>query len=84
MTTYLTGAVNKGVLRHAQRPDLGLLFTPDTKQYDKHVEAFGTFALDNACFSQAKVFDPERWYDWLASAPKGSSLRHRSRRRGGP
>lgn len=71
MTTYLTGCVNKGALAHARRADLGLLYTPDTRQYAKHGDTFGVRAHDNACFSQAKVFEPERWYDWLADEEPG-------------
>jgi hypothetical protein len=71
VTTYLTGCVNDLVLPHARRGDLGLLWTPDTADYAKHREAFGTHALDNACFSQAKRFDPERYWDFLATHEPG-------------
>jgi hypothetical protein len=71
VTTYLTGAVNDLVQPHAKRVDLGLLYTPDTADYAKHREAFGTVALDNACFSQAKRFDPERYWDFLATHEPG-------------
>lgn len=74
MTTYLTGVVNAPALKHTHRPDLGLLITPDTKAYGKYIDAFGTWAADNGCFSQTKVFDPQRWITWLDGSPREGCL----------
>jgi hypothetical protein len=74
MTAYLTGVVNKPALEAADHPQLGLLITPDTAQYEKHIDAFGTWAADNACFSQAKTFNPERWRRWLDGLPRKNCL----------
>lgn len=75
VTVYLSGAVSQNLLPHAGRGDLGILVTPDTKGLAKHVPAFGgLFAADNACFSQAKAFDPERWTRWLATVDPSTCL----------
>jgi hypothetical protein len=74
MTAWLTGVVNKAALKVADHPQLGLLITPDTAQYEKYIRAFRTWAADNACFSQAKPFDPKRWRHWLSNLPRRHCL----------
>lgn len=81
MTQWLTGVVNPRILAVADHPLLGLLITPDTapgngrpSDYRNHIDAFGTVAADNACFSQAKMFDPMRWHRWLDGVPRDACL----------
>jgi hypothetical protein len=74
MTAWLTGVVNPRALAVADHPLLGLLITPDTADYQKHIPAFGTWAADNACFSQTKEFDPMRWHRWLDNQPREDCL----------
>lgn len=74
MTAFLTGVVNPFAQRVARRPDLGLLITPDTAYYRKYIKLFKLFAADNACFSQAKEFKPDRWKRWLDTVPRPGCL----------
>lgn len=49
--TYLTGANTPGAkLAAADYPDLGILITPDTKGYLRHIDNYATFAVDNGVF----------------------------------
>lgn len=65
-TSYLTGVVKPATLEHAHRPDFGVLITPDTKSYRKHIDAFGgTWAADNACFTQTKAWREDLWRKFL-------------------
>lgn len=73
-TSYLTGVVNVHVIRHARRPDLGLLITPDTADYEKYIATFDKFGADNGCFSSTKVFDEQRWITWLKGLPRDGCL----------
>jgi hypothetical protein len=74
MTTYLSGVINPPLRAEADHPDLGILVTPDTNQYRKDIERFGTWAADNGCFSQSKPFDADRWERWLDGMPREGCL----------
>jgi hypothetical protein len=50
----------------AHHPRLGVLVTPDTFSYRKHIHLFGGgTAFDNGCFSQTKPWDQKREDRWL-------------------
>ena len=57
MITYLSGAVNEGLLAAAeQRDNLGILAQPGNAVHLKAARA-GSWAADNGCFSKGDAFD---------------------------
>jgi len=58
---YLTGCVNKVVLPHLQRQELGFMNTPNI---GNRLRSRWIWAADNGCFGKNYVGD-KRWYAWL-------------------
>lgn len=69
---YLSGAVNPTLLRHAHRPELGMLAQPRTLRYLQHAGAFGHWAFDNDCFAQGETFDAAAWFRMVLDLPAGA------------
>ena len=71
---YLTGVSNPAVRAIAHEHQVGLLITPDT-HYEKQVELFPFFAVDNGMYGlaarhQEEKFDADRFFTWLNQLPR--------------
>lgn len=51
MIKYLSGVANKTLAAVAHANDIGILVTPDTRQYEAFIGDYPSWALDNGCFN---------------------------------
>lgn len=51
MIKYLSGVANKTLAAVAFANDIGILVTPDTRQYEAFISDYPGWALDNGCFN---------------------------------
>lgn len=51
MIKYLSGVSNDTLAVVAMANDIGILVTPDTRQYEAHIARYPIWALDNGCFN---------------------------------
>lgn len=66
MITYLSGAVNEGLLAEAEiRPELGILAQPGNAVHLTAARA-GAWAADNGCFAKGDDFDVDAYLAYLA------------------
>lgn len=73
-TVWLSGVVGPPLMKHARRPDLGMLAQPGTMSYLEHVDAFGDWGFDNGCFAdflKPGTFDPDDWWAKVLRLPTG-------------
>lgn len=59
---YLSGAVNKNLIPHVDRGEIGFLLTPKVRFYPKDS---WVWAADNGCFNEDTYVGDDKWLKWL-------------------
>jgi hypothetical protein len=68
MIKYLSGVANKTLAAVAMQNDIGILVTPDTRQYEAVIGDYPLWATDNGCFNHPNrsVEDMLNWIRGLS------------------
>lgn len=69
MIRYLSGVTNEPLEAVCHQGNIGLLVTPDTKQWIKRVDRFPFWSVDNGCFNHPER-SVEDFMAWLVTIPK--------------
>jgi hypothetical protein len=73
MITYISGVSNERLIEVANEHGIGILLTPDTKSYVKHLNSYPLWAADNGCFNHPNRA-PLDLLSWLETLPKKDAL----------